>query len=110
MSIEKRKKRLVLITGNDKPRRDSIGHASGLAVDCWDWPVAYPQTAMSALFLLQHGIGGVISTPVSAARAAGHAQASATSPSVSLIIALDHLLSGVSSHSKGESFSSQEKK
>ena len=27
--------------------------ASGLAVDCWDWPVAYPQTAMSALFLLQ---------------------------------------------------------
>jgi hypothetical protein len=27
--------------------------ASGLAVDCRDWPVAYPQTAMSALFLLQ---------------------------------------------------------
>jgi len=43
----------VLSTGNDKPRRDSIGRASGLAVDCWDWPVAYPQTAMSVLFLLQ---------------------------------------------------------
>ena len=43
----------MLSSGNDKPRRDSIGHASGLAVDCWDWPVAYPQTAMSVLFLLQ---------------------------------------------------------
>jgi hypothetical protein len=41
--------------------------------------------------------------------AAGHAQASATSPSFVLIIAMDHLLSGVSSHSKHKRFSSQGK-
>ena len=46
---------------------------------------------------------------ISRSRAAGHAQASATSPGLILIIALDHLLSGVTPHTKRKYFSSQVK-
>ena len=77
-------------SGNNKPRHgDSIISvpASGLAVVCWDWPGAYPQTEKSALFLLSAAHRrSSLDAGVSAARAAGHAQASATSPSVVLII------------------------
>src|SRR5712692_1455095 len=45
--------------------------APGLAVDCRDWPVAYPHNCNErAVSCFSNGIGGVISTPVSAARAA----------------------------------------
>jgi len=49
----------VCATKNNKPRRGDSKyrcHASGLAVDCWDWPLAYPHTAMSALLLHQQRV------------------------------------------------------
>ena len=84
--------------------------ASGLAVVCWDWPGAHPQTEKSVLLLLSATRRrSNLDAGCQPLVAAGHAQASATSPSLDLIIVMDHLLSGVSSHSKHKRFSSQEK-
>ena len=89
---------------------DAALPASALAVDCWDWPGAYPQIRderCSSCF--SNATGGVISTPCVSRSRGQPTQASATSPSLSLIIALDHLLSGVKPHSKRTVFHCQEK-
>jgi len=66
---------------------DAALPASGLAVDCWDWPVAYPLLRDErAAPASATQFGGVFSTPVSAACTASHAQASATSPGLNIIM------------------------
>jgi hypothetical protein len=61
--------------------------ASGLSVVCWDWPGAYPQTEKSVLFLLSatHRRSN-LDAGCQPHGAAGHARASATSPSLVLIM------------------------
>lgn len=72
--------------------------ASGLSVVCWDWPGADPHTEEeSVLFLLSatHRRSN-LNAGCRPRSAAAYPQASATSPSLVLVILLDHLLSGVS--------------
>ena len=113
MNVNWKKGRLTGLetTSPDAATRSCRRPASGLSVVCWDWPGAYPQTEKSVLLL--HSATHRRSNLDAGCQphvAAGHAQASATSPSLDLIIAMDHLLSGVSWHSKHKRFSSQEKK
>ena len=110
-NVGRRRKRLQK---NNKPRRgDStvsvpcVGACGGLLGLARGHPQYCDERAAPAF---SNAVSGVTLAKCSAAKkATEHAQASATSPSLSLIIALDHLLSGVSSHSKHKPFSSQEK-
>jgi hypothetical protein len=61
------------------------------------WPIR--DTRLSVLLLQSTANVIGLSVQCQPHGAAGHAQASATSPGLRLIIALDHLLSGVNSHS-----------
>ena len=93
---------------NNKPRRgDStvsvpcvgacgglLGLARGLSAYC-------DERAAPAF---SNAFSGITRQMLSRIKATEHAQASATSPSLSLIIALDHLLSGVRSHSSRSVF------
>jgi hypothetical protein len=74
--------------------------------------VAYPQL-LSVSALILHSAKSLAETFRRLLSAAyvrlSHAQAAATSPGLKLIIALDHLLSGVNPDSKRAAFSCQEK-
>ena len=99
---------------NNKPRRgDStvsvpcVGACGGLLGLARGHPQYCDERAAPAF---SNAVSGVTLAKYSAAKkATEHAQASATSPSLSLIIALDHLLSGVSSHSSRSFFGVKKK-
>src|SRR5258706_16421159 len=99
---------------NNKPRRgDStvsvpcVGACGGLLGLARGHPQYCDERAAPAF---SNAFSGVpLRQMLSRIKATEHAQASATSPSLSLIIALDHLLSGVSSHTSRSFFGVKKK-